>query len=706
MIARVRRSPQPFAVAAAVAVCAAWLAWRALRVESYVWIIDELLYAKVARFYSDGFHLAPQILGTTEPIPNTLYPLLLAPLYAFFGNVTAFELAHVLNALLFASTIVPVYLLGRRVLALPWGFALAAGVGSVLVPWAVAVNVVMTESLSYAAFMWAIYGMARAFAAPGWRSDLLALLLIGVAAWARVQFFLLVGVFVVAIVLHALAGANVRARLRPHVPLLALVAVGVVGVLVVRAAGFDPLGTYSGTVEQPKFPSGWWTASGRHLAHVVVGLAIAPVILFVAWLPRAIAAPASPGEHGFGLVAGLTFALIAYQVGFFTQAIAGGQYQERYVFYVAPLIVLGAMAALADRRRVPRATLALGAVAAVLMIGGADPPFPAGESESAFARIANASSAMNSKLELWIGTWSDRLLGDRWATIDGLALIALAMAVALGVLLHLARRRPVIAAVVAGAIVLVNALQINYLQPQSAVAINQSYPGVLPHVTTFARDWVDRAVPDDAKVGVVLGRHDVGNEEGQWQWHFFWNTSIVRAYQREGAPGFGDFQPQSLFTDATDGRLLGPRQDATHLVVSRKDPVMSVRGREIARVADGTAVVVPERPWRTDWLLDGEAGDERIHVYPRTGETAVAGELEVEVTVPDAELDGPLRVRLTGAGRSVVERRVAAGGRTVLRTRFEGDARATVRLETLNPGRTEEGPITAAVVRIAVRRDA
>jgi hypothetical protein len=390
-------------------------------------------------------------------------------------------------------------------------------------------------------------------------------------------------------------------------------------------------------------------------------------------------------------------------VGWFTQAIAGGQYQERYVFYLAPLIVVGAMAALADRRRVPRATLAIGALAAAVMIGGADPPFPAGESEGAFARIANASSAMNTQLEQWIGTWSERLAGRRWATIDGLAVVALVMAGALGLLLHLARRRPLLAAVVAGTIVLANALQINHLMPQSVTAINQSYPGVLPNVMDFERDWVDRAVPDGARVGALLGSRQLGDEEAQWQWHFFWNTSIVRAYQRAGAPGFGAFQPQRLFPDARDGRLLGPDQDATHLVVSRNDPALRVRGREIARVPDGTALVVPERPWRTEWLVEGDAGDQRIFVFPERGEPEVDGELEVALEGAKLGRGEPMRVRLSSGSR-VVERRLGEGS-IVVRMPFRGDGRAVIRIETRNPGRGDDGAvIAAAVTRVDVRR--
>jgi hypothetical protein len=342
-------------------------------------------------------------------------------------------------------------------------------------------------------------------------------------------------------------------------------------------------------------------------------------------------------------------------------------------------------------------------VVSAVMIGGADPPFPAGESEAAFPRIANASSAMNSKLQLWVGTWSERLTGHEWATIDGLVVVAFAMALLLGVLLHLARRRPAIAAVVAGAIVLVNALQINYLMPQSVTGIDQSYPGYLSQVNLFEPDWIDRAVPDDARVGALLGRRGVPDEQAQWQWHFFWSSTMTRAYQPEGAPGFGDFQPQAVFPDARDGRILGPGQDATHLVVSRNDPTLHLRGREIARVADGSAIVVPDKPWRADWLLQGKPADQRLYVFPPTGATAVSGEAVITISAPDVADIEPVRFRVR-SGERTVERTVAPGASTELRVPFEGGGRAEIAIETLGPQRAEDDSlITAVVAAVEVR---
>ena len=267
-----------------------------------------------------------------------------------------------MNAIAWASTLVPVYLIARRPLGLPSGYALAAGLAAVLVPWAVAVNVVMTESLAYPMFAWAILAMTCALARPSWKRDAIAILAIGVATLARNQFFLLAPVFVLAALAQtftapeaagpaARTGASVWERLRSHALLFGLAVLGVLVLIALLAADVDVAGAYSDALGHPAFPPGIVVATGRHLAHLVVGVGILPAILFFAWLARGLTAPSSRNEHGFALIALLTFGVLAWQVGYFAQNVGGGGYQERYISYLAPLVALGAVALIADRGR-------------------------------------------------------------------------------------------------------------------------------------------------------------------------------------------------------------------------------------------------------------------------------------------------------------------------------------------------------------------
>jgi len=74
---------------------------------------DELLYTKLAQHFADTGSPLPVLHGEHVGFLGVVYSILLAPLYAAFDPVTAFDATHVLNAVLFASAAIPVYLLAR-----------------------------------------------------------------------------------------------------------------------------------------------------------------------------------------------------------------------------------------------------------------------------------------------------------------------------------------------------------------------------------------------------------------------------------------------------------------------------------------------------------------------------------------------------------------------------------------------------------------
>src|SRR5207245_3729666 len=111
---------------------------------------------------------------------------LLAPILSLVSDREhAYALAKTLNALLFALSAVPVYLLARRVLR-PWPSAGAAAL-SIAIPSSMYVSVVMTESLAYLTASTALYAMFLALerASPG--RQLAAIAAIFLACTARLQ---------------------------------------------------------------------------------------------------------------------------------------------------------------------------------------------------------------------------------------------------------------------------------------------------------------------------------------------------------------------------------------------------------------------------------------------------------------------------------------------------------------------------------------
>ena len=90
---------------------------------------------------------------------------MLAAIIRLAGSVdAAYDWFKAANALFFALTAVPVYLLARRLVSAWW--AVLAAALSVAIPSSISVATVMTESLSFLATGWALYAIALALERP------------------------------------------------------------------------------------------------------------------------------------------------------------------------------------------------------------------------------------------------------------------------------------------------------------------------------------------------------------------------------------------------------------------------------------------------------------------------------------------------------------------------------------------------------------
>jgi hypothetical protein len=132
----------------------ALLAVGTLQVREWVVQTDEMLYVKLARHMGTSGSPIPTLHGEHVGFLGVVYSIVLAPFYGGLDNVDAFTAAHAVNAVLFASAAVPVYLLGRRLVSPGW--ALAVALLAVSVPWAVNAAFVMSEAAAYPVFLWAV----------------------------------------------------------------------------------------------------------------------------------------------------------------------------------------------------------------------------------------------------------------------------------------------------------------------------------------------------------------------------------------------------------------------------------------------------------------------------------------------------------------------------------------------------------------------
>jgi hypothetical protein len=484
---------------------------------SYFVMPDELGYAKQAGHIArTGLLNVPGDMFFASY--GQLEPLLIAPAYALFATPTAFDVAHAINAVAFASTAIPVYLLARRVLESPAGSLLAAAL-SVAVPWLAMAGTVLTEPAAYPAFSWALFAMLNALEKRTWQTDLVALAGLALAFFSRTQFVVLIPAFLVALVVHRAWDhrGGVRVVVREHIVLLSALAAAIVLFAADRGA---LLSNYTVTASGTLFPAGWLRAARELTAYVAVAVGVLPLGLAGAWTAVTLVRPAAVAQHAFAalsLVVGLTLIVLAgtYTVRF-SPAI-----NDRYLLYLVPILAVGAVAALLDPRRAS-VTIAVGGMAAAVLVGISD--------------LVEAGPTLISPSAAWHSVINGRTQQlDKALGLPGLT-PPTAIAVAAGaasVAIALARQRmtrPVFAALVGGALLVYGAVETGY----TLHSVRATQAGASADFTA-GRNWVDQIVGRHANVTALLGpAGDPRTSAAEWWDTSFFNESITRVYAQDG----------------------------------------------------------------------------------------------------------------------------------------------------------------------------
>jgi hypothetical protein len=365
---------------------------------------DELRYtiAAASLLEGEGLRLRGEEYGF-----GPLYPAVLAAILAVTPDrESAYPLFKLANALLFALTTIPVYLLARRLLSAWWSVSVAAL--SVAIPASMYVSLVMTESVSYFAASWALLALILAFEYPTALRQLAAVGAIGVAVAARPQFAVLAGVLLAGLVLRWLLAPVPRPRLvRELAPSLAVVGLALAAFLVRPLATgtsySDALGAYGdlwggydvGAVAR------WivYHLAALELEVAVVPLAVAPIVLVQ--LAREGRAGASRSAAFLALFVTVNASLLLVAAAFSSTEHGLDRLHGRYVFYVLPLWFVVLAKWLADGLPRPLLALALG-VCAALALPAAIP----------FARVTDEEG----------GAEVDSLVSHLWTAVDEAAL--------------------------------------------------------------------------------------------------------------------------------------------------------------------------------------------------------------------------------------------------------------------------------------------
>jgi hypothetical protein len=626
-------------------VTAAWIAWFATRIHVYFVMPDEARYVKQAIDIAASWQ--PLRPGDTDfQTYSQIQSALMAPLWGLFATPRAYQLTHLLNALLLASSVFPAYLLTLRVLGRR-GWALAGAALVVLVPWTVMAGVMMTENSAYPLALWAYWGMQRCATGPGgWRDDLIALVCLAGAFFARTQLVVLAPVLFVVLLAQGLRypvpdvtrpTRRLRSTISAHKLVFGVGAV-VLLVFVVRTRAII------GNAPERVFSPGWDVFARETLAYIAIGVAMLPLALSIAWVIGTLVRPATPEQHAFAVIGGLSGVLLVVIVAggsiYFTSGV-----NDRYLAYLVPLLMVGMIACLLEPRPwrlwigVGTAFAAWVAFRAVLEEVG-----PTFVSPSAAWHFVLYGHAPGIGRYFGVTLTSPQLMA--WWTIVACVLIALARSW---------RGRTTIAVVVTAVVGVYGFTETMYTRHKlEAIQPAANYAD--------GRDWVDQTLPYGAKADAVLSLlgADQSSATATWWDLTFWNAKVNGTKYTQPAPtGWTEQAFPVEFTIDDETGAVANLGAGGYIVQGVADRRFGLRGAvavgaphnnlQILQVPQPVAAMWQWRgPDETGYVPPGGEGTVRVFGDGLGGKRAIA----VVLGTPFGAT-GPSRYRISGAGQSV-----------------------------------------------------
>jgi hypothetical protein len=492
-------------------------------------MVDELIYSELGRSLADSGELL--VRETPSPGYGIVYPALLSPVYlAVDGLTDAYAAVKTLNSLVMSLAAVPAYCLARRVVG-PW-LSLLAAVLAVSLPSLVYTGTVMTENVFYPVFLAVALVFVLTLERPTLARQLVLLTGIGLAFATRTQAVAFVpAVLTAPLLLAVFRRERLRATLRPFRWLYAAAlsgAVAVAGAQLARGRSLaDLFGAYSVVGESDYEPLEVARYFLYHVAELDLYLGVVPVAATIVLAARARSLDARL-QVLLAVALSTTFWLVL-AVGAFASVFAQ-RIQERNVFVVAPLFLVLLLAWVergAPRPRVLTAVAAAVAAGLVLAIP--------------FERFIETSALSDTLMLLPWWNVQDHV------TLEWVAELALLLAVALAAAFALVPRRY---ALVLPLLVLAYYAAVFHPIWAGKHGIRQASAGALfQGIRGVPRDWIDAALPPDARAAVLwTGRADrftVNQNE-------FFNRGVGDVYYtRQPTPG--GVAETEVFVDPRNG---------------------------------------------------------------------------------------------------------------------------------------------------------
>ena len=632
------RARSPWLVLAGiVAGASALLAVGTSRVHEWAVMTDELLYAKLARHVAESGSPVPTLHGEHVGFLGVVYPILLAPFYGSLDAVDAFEAAHVVNAVLFASAAIPAYLLGRRVA--PAACALAVAVLSVAIPWSVGAAFLMSEAVAYPVFLWAVLGCHVALSEPSPRRDAVAISGLALAYFTRPQFLFLAAVLPAA----ALATSGPRRSLAQHRVVAAAYALGIVVVVPLAAVGEADrlLGDYGVTATHGSLlPSAVWKSAALHLDVLAVGLGVLPFLLGAAWAYSSLR-NRSARLRAFAALTAAAIPLLALEAASYDVRFGGADViRDRYVFYLAPLLLLASAVCLFEKRL----------------------PLPWIAAATAFFAGTVALADFTPVAGLWVDSPESVLNGLIHDESGGLpaGVFVAVCGIVLG-LISLALAWVPRPAAVLGVTVAVFAFTGSVAGYAFERLLTSRTPSGVPvSGQERVRDWIDRSVSSSVALLAYPVSRDWGQSAILWWDVELWNDSVTQAFVAPGGTfTYTPFPSRMLAVDLGTGRFPGTAGAPPYVLTSPSDARFALAGRPAAANL-GLTLVLAARPYRALWAtrgvdLDGFTRPGRpatVRVYAQPGQASRRVRVTVALDSPP-EATAPVAYRL-GDSRGTV----------------------------------------------------
>ena len=577
--ALVRLAPA-FAIWAAAATA---LAIPARRVVDWFWMTDELLYERLAFSVVHTGSPLPSLHGQRVPVTNFLYPLILSSVADDHLVPSFLTRAHTLNAILMTSAAVPAYLVAASILRTRLA-AYAAAALSVLVPWMIFASFLLTEAVAYPAFLWAVYLVQRTVARPSATGDVLALAGLLLALLSRTQLVVLFAAPPLAVILHE---RNLRVAVRRHPVLAAATGVALVAVAAVVAAGHGAglLGNYRDTASGSGLTSEMLRAAAQHAANLALGVGLLPAVVGAAWLStRALKREPLP------LVSVIAIVVVLVEVTSFDVRFGYGLTHDRYLFYLAPLLLIGFLGALEDTR-LPR--WSLGVPLVIVIAGLASAKLPV------FDKL-NVETPV-STLDPYLVRTGHGVGGARVTLVLCVLLLLAVLALGRAVL-----PRTAVLVVFASATAL-------YLTGETAYAYKRLFTvnGTAGRPITVTQgsifDWLDHLIGPNQEVTMIPYAQVPGDywaTTAFWWDLEFWNRSVTRA----AYPGNRFAEQQATFPklhltfDPKTGRA--NTSPTRYVAESDRETRFRVSGATLTVQRD-VRLIDATRPWRLDWMTFG-----------------------------------------------------------------------------------------------------